>query len=60
MRFLNCAFRFLVLGSVATVVAGCGGETDPAAGIPPENLAPAAEDLGNDPDYAKQFGGGEQ
>ena len=60
MRLLNSAFHFLLLGSVATIVAGCGGSSDPAAGLKPEQLAPAADKLGDNPEYAKQFGGGEK
>jgi len=60
MRLLNSALQFLFLGSVLTVVAGCGGTTDPAAGIEPDQTAPAAENLGSDPEYAKQFGGGKK
>ena len=60
MHFMKFAIHCLVLGSAVTFVAGCGSETDPSAGIPPENLAPPAENLGENPDYAKQFGGGKK
>ena len=60
MRLLNSALTFLFLSSVVTAVAGCGGTTDPAAGIKPEEMAPAAENLGDNPEYAKQFGGGKK
>lgn len=57
MRLMKCALHFLFLSCVINVVAGCGGTTDPAAGIKPEEMAPAADKLGDNPDYAKQFGG---
>ena len=60
MRLLNKALTFLFLGSVVTAFAGCGGTTDPAAGIKPEEMAPAPENLGDNPEYAKQFGGGKK
>ena len=57
MRFMKIAIHCLVLSSAVTFVAGCGSETDPSAGIAPENIAPAPENLGDNPEYAKQFGG---
>ena len=57
MRHFKTALESLLLACVAMVVSGCGGTTDPAAGIEPEKMAPAAEDLGSDAEYAKQFGG---
>jgi len=60
MHPFKSAVCFLFLGSVMTMVAGCGGETDPSAGIAPEKMAPAPENLGDNPDYAKQFGGGKK
>lgn len=57
MRHFKTALESLLLACVAIVVSGCGGTTDPAAGIEPEKMAPAAEDLGSDAEYAKQFGG---
>jgi hypothetical protein len=60
MRCFKTVVESLLLACVAMIVSGCGGTTDPAAGIEPEKMAPAAEDLGNDPEYAKQFGGGKK
>ncbi len=60
MRLFKTAVESLLLASVAIIVSGCGGTSDPAAGIEPAKMAPAAEDLGNDPEYAKQFGGGKK
>jgi hypothetical protein len=60
MRCFKTAVESLLLACVAMIVSGCGGTADPAAGIEPEKMAPAAEDLGNDPEYAKQFGGGKK
>lgn len=57
MRLAKPTFCSLLLSCVVTTIAGCGGSADPAAGIEPEKMAPAAEDLGSDPEYAKQFGG---
>lgn len=58
MRLAKFAIYCLLLSSAATFVAGCGGETDPSAGIPPEKIAPSPENLGDNSEYAKQFGGG--
>ncbi|MFO1003230.1 MAG: hypothetical protein U0936_23090 [Planctomycetaceae bacterium] len=57
MHRLKTTLGSLLLACVAMVISGCGGTTDPAAGIPPEKVAPAAEKLGDNPEYAKQFGG---
>lgn len=48
---------FAVLSAFVLAIAGCGGSSDPNAGIPPEKRAPNPMELGNDPEYAKQFGG---
>jgi hypothetical protein len=60
MRLVKTTFCSLVLSGIVSGVVGCGGTTDPAAGIEPEKMAPAAEKLGDNPDYAKQFGGGKK
>ena len=57
MLRLKTTLESLLLACIAIVVSGCGGATDPAAGIPPEKVAAPAENLGDNPDYAKQFGG---
>ncbi len=54
MKSLQSLCCLAVLASLLGI-AGCGN-TDPAAGIPKEKLAPAPTDLGTNPDYAKQFG----
>jgi len=57
MRLVKSTCCSLFLACAAMSVSGCGEAADPAAGIPAEKLAPAAENLGDNPDYAKQFGG---
>jgi hypothetical protein len=56
MRLVKSALQFLFLSCVFALVAGCG-ETDPNANVPPEKIAPDPTKLGEDPEYAKQFGG---
>ncbi len=47
----------LLLAAVISLgVVGCG-KSNPNANVPPEKVAPAPEELGSDPEYAKQFGG---
>lgn len=46
----------LVFSVFVLSVIGCG-KSDPNANIPPEKRAPDPLELGNDPEYAKQFGG---
>lgn len=46
----------LVFSVFVLSVMGCG-KSNPNANVPPERIAPAPEDLGNDPEYVKQFGG---
>lgn len=48
---------YSLLLAVALGAVGCG-QTDPTANLPPEKKAPDPLQLGNDPEYAKQFGGG--
>ena len=60
MRLVKTTFCSLLLSGIVSGVVGCGGTTDPAAGIEPEKMAPAAEKLCEDPEYAKQFGGGKK
>jgi len=60
MHPFKSAVCLLLVSSVITMVAGCGGETDPSTGIAPEQMAPGPENLGSDPEYAKQFGGGKK
>lgn len=48
-------FSFIALACVSLGLCGCG-KSDPNANIPPERIAPAPENLGSDPEYAKQFG----
>lgn len=49
------AFCCLTVFVGLLTVAGCS-ETKLNSDIPKEKLAPKAEELGNNPDYAKQFG----
>ena len=58
MRLVKTTFCSLFLSGIVSGVVGCGGTTDPAAGIEPAKIAPPAEKLGDNPEYAKQFGGG--
>lgn len=60
MRLVKTTLCALFLSSVVTGVVGCGETADPAAGIAPEKMAPPAEKLGDNPEYAKQFGGGKK
>jgi hypothetical protein len=46
----------VVFSLFALTILGCG-KSNPNAGVPPEKMAPAPDQLGNDPEYAKQFGG---
>lgn len=47
----------LLLAAVISLgVVGCG-KSNPNADVPAEQVAPAPEELGSDPEYAKQFGG---
>jgi hypothetical protein len=47
----------LLLATVTSLgMVGCG-KSNPNANVPPEKVAPAPEELGSDPEYAKQFGG---
>ncbi len=46
----------VVLSAFVLCVSGCG-KSNPNANVPKEKMAPAPQDLGNDPEYAKQFGG---
>lgn len=46
-----------LLLAFALSAAGCT-PADPTANLPPEKKAPDPLQLGNDPEYAKQFGGG--
>jgi len=47
----------LLLAAVISLgVVGCG-KSNPNVDVPPEKVAPAPEQLGSDPEYAKQFGG---
>ncbi|MBX3449567.1 MAG: hypothetical protein KF777_08420 [Planctomycetaceae bacterium] len=47
----------LLLAAVISLgMVGCG-KSNPNANVPPEKVAPAPEELGSDPEYAKQFGG---
>ena len=50
----------MMLSSILAGTVGCGGTTDPAAGIEPAKLATPADKLGEDPEYVKQFGGGKK
>lgn len=54
MKSLHLLFCIAVLTSTLSI-AGCGSSM-PNADVPKEKLAPPATDLGNDPEYAKQFG----
>jgi hypothetical protein len=56
MRLVKFALQFSFLSCVFGFFAGCS-ETDPNANVPPEKMAPDPEKLGEDPEYAKQFGG---
>jgi hypothetical protein len=60
MRLVKTTLCSLLLSYIVTGAVGCGGTTDPAEGIEPAKMAPAAEKLGEDPEYAKQFGGGKK
>jgi len=55
VKILN-PLRCLVLSAFVLSVVGCG-KSDPNANVPKEKIAPAPQDLGKDPEYAKQFGG---
>lgn len=55
MKYLHMLSCLAVFASTLTVV-GCGN-SDPSAGLPKDKVAPAPTDLGNDPEYVKQFGG---
>ena len=60
MRLVKTTFCSLMLSSILAGTVGCGGTTDPAAGIEPAKLATPADKLGEDPEYVKQFGGGKK
>lgn len=54
MKFASSALLVAVtLGTFG--LFGCG-KSDPNANLPPERMAPAPEKLGDNPEYAKQFG----
>lgn len=55
MKYIQTLSCLAVFVALLTAV-GCGGSTDPSAGIPKEKVAPPATDLGSDPEYAKKFG----
>jgi predicted small lipoprotein YifL len=55
MILRNC-LSCLVLSTLCLGLAGCGPH-NPNANVPKEKIAPAPQDLGNDPEYVKQFGG---
>ena len=57
MRLVKTTFCSLFLAGIVSGVVGCGGTTDPAAGIEPAKMAPAADKLGEHQEYAKQFEG---
>lgn len=46
----------LLVAVTSLEIVGCG-KSNPNANVPEEKVAPAPEQLGNDPEYAKQFGG---
>jgi predicted small lipoprotein YifL len=54
LKNLICCGLFLAF---AMAFSGCG-QSDPTANLPPEKKAPDPMQLGNDPAYAEQFGGG--
>lgn len=45
----------IILSAFVFSFSGCG-KVNPNANVPKEKMAPAPQDLGNNPDYAKQFG----
>ena len=45
-------FSCLVL---AVGLVGCGESSNPNADVPPEKMAPAPENLGDNPEYAEQM-----
>lgn len=46
----------LLAAATSLGMVGCG-KSNPNASVPVEKHAPAPEQLGSDPEYAKQFGG---
>ncbi|MEZ6122005.1 MAG: hypothetical protein R3C49_02375 [Planctomycetaceae bacterium] len=48
----------LILPALLVLNLGCGGQTDPNAGIPPDKVAP--ENVEDTPGYAEAMGGGQK